>query len=413
MHVSGLQCTLCEKTFGTDVLYTCPNCGGDGILDVVYDYDAVADTLSRKTLHDRSNDHWRYRELLPINDDASLPAIQIGWTPISEAPGLAQWAAINRLWLKDEGRNPTASLKDRASSIGVIKSREFGYDTIACASTGNAATSLAGMAATAGLSCYIFVPEQAAEAKLAQLLIFGAKVMRVRGAYDEVYDLCMRACEQYGWYKRNAAVNPDLVEGKKSCGLEIGEQMGENMPDWLAIPVGDGCTIAGIWKGITEMRRLGLIPHLPRLLGVQAEGAQALLQAFQTGQDLVPTDVQTLADGIAVGTPHNWRKAVRAVQASEGDMIAVSDDEILIAMRVTARLGGIFGEPAGVAALAGIRRAVGNDIISKDESVLTVITGNGLKDVQSARQATREAFLIAPNMEALQEQVNQIEKGLP
>ena len=402
MFLTGLQCTVCEKIFDTEVLYTCPDCGPDGILDVLYDYDVICNQLTNSSLQQRSFDQWRYKELLPINEQDHVPVVQIGWTPTIQFTRLAEWIGIKSLWLKDEGRNPTASLKDRASSVGVIKSREFGFDTVACASTGNAATSLAGMAASAGLSCYIFVPENAAEPKLAQLLIFGAIVMKVQGAYDEVYELCMRACEHYGWYNRNAAVNPYLVEGKKTCGLEIAEQMDENMPDWLVVPVGDGCTIAGIWKGITEMHRLGLISRLPRLLGVQAEGARALVQAFRSGEDLVPTDVRTLADGIAVGKPHNWRKALRAVRGSEGDMIAVSDDEILEAMRAAARLGGVFGEPAGVAGLAGIKRAVEDRIISKHESVLTVITGNGLKDVQSARKAAGEAFVIPAKMEALE-----------
>ncbi len=183
---------------------------------------------------------------------------------------------------------------------------------VACASTGNAATSLAGAAASVGLSCVIFVPEFAPEPKLAQLLIFGARVVRVRGSYDATWEMCQRACDRHGWYNRNAAVNPSLVEGKKTAGLEIAEQCGDAVPDWVAVSVGDGCTIAGIGKGLAEMKALGFIPRLPRLLGVQAQGARPLVDAFAAGRELVPGPAETLADSICVGHPRNWRKALAA-----------------------------------------------------------------------------------------------------
>ncbi|RME00056.1 MAG: threonine synthase [Calditrichaeota bacterium] len=400
--MTHLECTLCGSHYSAEVLYTCPRCGIEGILDVHYDYERITAHFSPATLKTRSRNHWRYRELLPISGTAMLPSLELGWSPVYAAKRLARWAGVRELWLKDDGRNPTASLKDRASAVGVVKCREFGFETIACASTGNAASSLAGMSAAMGLPAYIFIPERAPEPKVAQLLIFGARVLKVRGTYDQAYDLCMQACEHYGWYNRNCAINPYLVEGKKTCGLEIGEQMADRISDWVAVSVGDGCTIAGIWKGLKEMHLFGFIPRLPRLLGVQAEGAQPVVQAFQTGEDLVPGEVHTLADSIAVGTPRNWRKAVRAVRESGGTMLTVTDDEILEAMRAAARLGGVFGEPAGVTGLAGIRRAVQRGIISHEETTLTVITGNGLKDVQSARQAAGAPDVIEPEMGALE-----------
>src|SRR6185295_9962883 len=200
------------------------------------------------------------------------------------------------LFVKDEGRNPTASFKDRASAVGVARAAARRARIVACASTGNAASSLAGAAAGLGLRAVIFVPEFAPEPKVAQLLVFGARVIRVKGSYDETWELCQRACTRHGWYNRNAAVNPSLVEGKKTCGLEIAEQMGGAVPDWVVVSVGDGCTIAGVWKGLREMHALGFVPRLPRMLGVQAEGAQPLVQAFDERRDLVPAIPHTIAD---------------------------------------------------------------------------------------------------------------------
>jgi threonine synthase len=330
-----------------------------------------------------------------------VPNLQVGWTPVYDLPRLAKACGIRKLYLKDEGRNPTNSFKDRASSIGVLKAIEFGFNTIACASTGNAASSLAGLSAAVGLKSYIFVPQRAPEPKVTQLLIFGATVLKVQGTYEDAFELCRLACERFSWYNRNSGTNPFLVEGKKTAGLEIAEQFGPHLPDWVVVSVGDGCTIGGIGKGLQEMKQLGLIERVPRLLGVQAEGAQPLVTAFRSGNPLVPTDTSTIADSIAVGTPRNWRRAINQILQSHGDMIAVSDAEILDAMRVTARLGGVFGEPAGVAGLAGLRAAVRDNLIKPHESAVVVITGNGLKDIQSARKAAGEAISIAPTVDAL------------
>ncbi len=399
--VTGLRCLLCGTLYGHGELYTCPACGSDGILDVEYDYDRIADALAERPLADRPANIWRYLELFPVSPDIQLPSLEIGWTPVYEVSRLAGVLGISRLQLKDDGCNPTGSFKDRASAIGVMKAKEFGRGEIACASTGNAASSLAGLSAAYGLRSRIFVPRRALEPKVTQLLIFGATVFRVRGSYEDAFELCRRACETFGWYSRNSGTNPFLVEGKKSAGLEIAEQCRNRMPDWVVVSVGDGCTIGGIGKGLGEMVRLGMIPRGPRLLGVQAEGARPVVDAFVSGKDLVPSLPETIADSIAVGTPRNWRRAVARVRASGGAMIAVTDDEILEAMRLTARLGGVFGEPAGVAGVAGLRRAVTEGIVKKEESALVVITGNGLKDIQSARRAAGSELEIDPSVDAL------------
>jgi threonine synthase len=400
--VTGLRCLLCGTAYGHGEVSTCPRCGAGGILDVEYDYGAVASALAKRPLAGRPLNIWRYVDLLPVSPDVPPPQLRIGWTPLYEVPRLAEHVGVGRLLLKDEGCNPTASFKDRASAIGVMKAREFGRREVACASTGNAASSLAGLSAAFGLKSFIFVPQRTPEPKITQLLIFGATVFRIRGSYEDAFELCRKSCEAFGWYNRNGGTNPFLVEGKKSAGLEIAEQCRDRMPDWVVVSVGDGCTIGGIGKGLGEMVHLGLIPRVPRLLGVQAEGARPIVDAFASGK-LVPSRAETVADSIAVGTPRNWRRAISQVRASGGEMIAVPDDDILDAMRLTARLGGIFGEPAGVAGVAGLRKAVKEGIVKRTESALVVITGNGLKDIQSARRAAGHELEIEPHLDAVRE----------
>jgi threonine synthase len=404
--VTGLRCLVCGAAYENGNLHTCPKCGIQGILDVMYDYDQAGKTLTPSALRSRAFDHWRYRELLPVASQSTIPHLQVGWTPVYDVPRLATAVGIRKLYLKDDGKNPTSSFKDRASSVGVVKAQEFGYTTIACASTGNAASSLAGMTAACGLRSVIFVPQRAPEPKVTQLLIFGATVVRVKGTYENAFDLCREACRVFGWYDRNGGTNPFLVEGKKTAGLEIAEQFDGTLPDWVVVSVGDGCTIGGIGKGLEEMGRLGFIDRVPRLLGVQAEGARPVLNAFRSGTDLSPTGTDTIADSIAVGTPRNWRRAIQQIKASGGDMIAVSDDQILDAMRLTARLGGVFGEPAGVAGVAGLKKAIAEGIVPGDGSAVVVITGNGLKDIQSAKRGAGEALEIEPDFRVLEQHLS-------
>jgi threonine synthase len=266
---------------------------------------------------------------------------------------------------------------------------------------------LAGAAAAVSLRSTIFVPENAPEPKVMQLLIFGARVVRVKKpasgvtAYEAAYDLCTQACERYGWYNRNCAINAYLVEGKKTAGLEIVEQMRFELPDWVVVSVGDGCTIAGVGKGLTEMLRLGLIKRQPRLLGVQAEGAAPIAKTFFAGGELVPDRGESLAESIAVSKPRNWRKAIKAIRDSQGTMIMVSDEEILQAQSLTARLGGVFGEPAGVAGIAGLKKAVAAGVIPQSATALVVVTGSGLKDVQVVRRTVKMPEPIEADVDGL------------
>jgi len=247
----------------------------------------------------------------------------------------------------------------------------------------------------------IFVPKRAPEGKVTQLLIYGAEVISVQGSYEEAFYLSEKAIDKWGWYNRNAAINPYMVEGKKTAAIEMAEQLNWDMPDWVVFSVGDGCTIAGAWKGLYDLKQIGFIDKVPKLLGVQAEGCAPITEAFRSGKDLEVTGENTLADSIAVGKPRNYKKAIDGIKASKGDMINVSDDEILEMMKVLGRTTGVFGEPAGVAGLAGLKKMVKKGEISPEEKVVNVITGNGLKDVKNAIKAAGNPLKVEANLDKL------------
>ena len=405
-RVAGYRCTICGREFPFEPeRMTCPHCGEKGILDILYDYDEIARDLTRESLAAcRDNSMWRYRALMPVADSVDVSRfLRIGWTPLYESLSLGRELGVKALYIKDDGLNPTASLKDRASGVAVAKAIELGYDTIACSSTGNAASSCAGSAARMGLKAVIFVPERAPEGKVAQLMIFGARVVSVHGDYKATFDLSKAAIEKYGWYNRNAGINPVMTEGKKTVALEIAEQLGWNVTDWVACSVGDGCTIGGVYNGFYDLYRLGLIERIPKILGVQSTGCCPFVDAARENRPLRPTAENTLADSIAVGVPRNPVKALRAVRESGGAWIAVSDERILDAMRVLGRTEGVFGEPAGVTATAGVIQAVADGLIRPDETVTVISTGSGLKDVKNALRAAGKPRRCEPDLAALEE----------
>src|SRR5437763_356511 len=288
------------------------------------------------------------------------------------------------LWLKDDTRNPSASLKDRARIIAVMLAEGR---TVACASTGNAASSLAVQAAAAGLPCYIFVPYNAPRAKVIQLLMCGATVFSVAGSYNDAFDLCIEACNTFGWYNRNTGYNPYLVEGKKTVGLEIAEQLAWQVPDTVRVPTGDGCIISGVYRGFEDLYRLGMIERIPRLLAVQAAGSPAIVRSLE-GDDVVRAcEAHTIADGISVGLPRNGAMAVRHIRASHGFGVTVSDAEILTAEKELARRTGVFAEPSGAASYAGLLRLLDSGKIARDERGVRLVTGSGLKSIDAVVEA--------------------------
>ena len=399
-HVLYGKCVKCGKTYAaTPDLTTCA-CGG--ILDITYDYDYIKAHFTKDTLAGRSNNSmWRYRELLPVEPDTPDTPLRVGWSPLYEEPRLAKQLGLGKLYVKDDGLNPTASLKDRASAMAVAKAKEAGAKVIACSSTGNAASSLAGNAAAAGLQTYIFVPSRAPKGKVAQLMTFGATVISVQGSYEETFELSRQAIDRWGWYNRNAAINPYLSEGKKTVALEIMEQLNWQVPDYIAISVGDGCTIAGLWKGLKDLYAIGFIDRLPRLISAQAEGCCPLNRAIETGEPWHPMEENTLADSIAVGVPRNADKALMAIRESNGLTVNVSDEEIMAAQKLLGRTCGVFGEPAGVTGAAGLKKLCEQGKIPADATVVSVVTGNGLKDVANAIKACGEPISIPSDMDLL------------
>ena len=401
-NVKCARCVCCGKEYPAEPCTTVCTCGG--ILDIVYDYAYIKQRVSHEkyaACEDRSM--WRYRDFLPVEESTQAPPLRVGWSPLYDEPRLAGKLGLGKLWVKDDGQNPTSSLKDRASSMAVAKAIEAGYDKIACSSTGNAASSLAGNAAAAGLSAYIFVPERAPVGKVAQLLIFGATVVSVKGNYEDTFELSKAAIDEYGWYNRNAAINPYLMEGKKTVSFEIAEQLGWKMPDYVALSVGDGCTIAGVWKGFKDMYAVGLIDRLPKLISAQAAATCPINRAVETGKPWEPMEENTLADSISVGVPRNPDKAINAIVESEGLTVEVTDDEILDAMRITGRECGVFAEPAGATGMAGVIRLRAEGKLPEGASVVCIVTGNGLKDTANGIKAAGEPIRLPPDMELLRE----------
>ena len=402
-HVLYGKCVKCGKTY--DAVPDLTNCECGGILDIVYDYDYIRTRLTKEKLAARQ-DHtmWRYRELLPVEEDTPNTPLRVGWSPLYEEPRLAEQLGLKRLWVKDDGQNPTASLKDRASAMAVAKAREAGAKVIACSSTGNAASSLAGNAAAAGLKTYIFVPSRAPKGKVAQLMTFGATVISVQGSYEETFELSKQAIDRWGWYNRNAAINPYLSEGKKTVALEIMEQLSWQVPDYIAISVGDGCTIAGLWKGLKDLYAIGFIDRLPRLISAQAEGCCPINRAIAENKPWEPMEENTLADSIAVGVPRNADKALTAIRESDGIVVNVSDQAIMAAPQLLGRTCGVFGEPAGVTGAAGVKKLCEQGVIGKDDTVVSVVTGNGLKDVANAIKSAGEPINIKPDLDLMVEE---------
>jgi threonine synthase len=349
---------------------------------------------------------WRYKALLPIAPDAAVPPLRVGGTPLYDAVRAAEALGLGKVWVKDDGQNPTGSFNDRASALVVARAMEAGITTVSTASTGNAAAALAGIGASVGMNIIIFVPAAAPEAKIAQLLVYGATVLLVEDTYDVAFDLCYQMCQQEGWYCRNTALNPYTTEGKKTVSYEIAEQLGWNAPDVVVVSVGDGNIIAGVYKGFYDLYQLGWIERIPRLIGVQAEGSAALYDAWKnnvSAQDMQPIDAHTVADSISAGLPRDRAKALRAVRNTQGAFVTIPDHTIIEAIPQLARLTGVFAEPASAAVFAGAQRAVQSGVIQPDETALLLLTGNGLKDIKRAQQSVAGGLRVQPTIESIRQ----------
>jgi threonine synthase len=402
--VEKLRCMKCGREYSPEeVRYVCPVCGSDGILEVLYDYDRIRAGFNRDELENsRDLSMWRYLPLLPVDARPESLTLQIGWTPLYASRRVGPMLGLDHVWFKDDGRNPTASLKDRASAIAIAKAAELGQTTITAATTGNAGSSLAGLAANAGVTTYIFVPRSAPAGKIAQLRVFGSHLFLVDGNYDQAFDLCLEATQRFGWYNRNTAFNPYMVEGKKTVALEVAEQMGFAAPDKVIVPVGDGCIISGVAKGFRDLLALHMISHLPQLIAVQAEGCAPIAHAIQTGVPVTFLDNPTsCADSIVAGIPRNHLMAVRDIQSSGGIAVTLSDDEIIDAIGFLGRNEGIFAEPAAAASVAALRRLADSGDLHRTDRVAVLVTGNGLKDVQNALRVPGTSMMVPASIDAV------------
>ncbi len=398
-NVSGFRCVECgsEHRVG-DIEYVCVLCGGN--LDVLYDYDRIRAQISPASLAGDGNlTIWRYRALLPIDELSLVPPLTVGWTPVYNCAQIADRYAVGQLLIKDDGRNPTASFKDRPSALAVAKAKEIAARIITTASSGNAGSALAGMCASVGMESVIFVPASAPEPKIAQLQIYGAVVVLVEGSYDQAYDLCIEASRRFGWYQRSTGYNPFTREGKKTAALEIAEQLSWNVPDTVIVPVGDGNIISGLWKGFNDLQQIGFIDHLPRMIGIQSEAASAIVDAAKGDGTVREGSANTIADSINVGRPRDATMAVRAIRESGGLGVSVSDDQIVSAIPQLAREAGVFAEPAAAAAYAGFMRLCDTGAFEREERVLLMVTGNGLKDVDAVRRAVGEPLRVPPDID--------------
>lgn len=401
---AGCRCVVCGRDYDTAYEgFTCADCGVDGILDAVYEPSPGTAARVRESSGDAARGLWRFAPLLPVEPAALHPAWAVGGTAPLPVPRLAAHLGLRSLVVKDDTGLPSASLKDRAAAIALARAAQLGIDHLACASTGNAAASLAVLASRGGFRSTIFVPAAAPRGKLAQLLLHGARVVRVDGSYDQAFELSLVEIGRHGWYSRNCAHNPLLVEGKKTAALELARDLtlgftdSSGLPDVVLVPVGDGCIVSSTAKAFIELKELGLVDRVPRVIGVQAAGAAALASAWARaggGQALLggaqvralvtPVDARTIADSISVGTPRNRVKAWRYVAATGGAFLAVPDEAIIATIVDLASRGGVFAEPSGAAGLAGARAALEAGFIGPRDSVAVLVTGHGLKDPGAA-----------------------------
>jgi threonine synthase len=411
--MNGYRCFACAAEQSADYAgFECPSCGGK--LEVTYEYAAVTEELAGG-FGKSPRDLFRYQALLPVERPQPPFPLQIGGTPLYQASRLGQQAGLTRLYLKDDSRNPSASLKDRASAVTLCRAMDIGASVVSVASTGNAGSSLACLCAALGMKAVVFVPESAPAAKLTQLLSYGAQVLAVRGNYDDAFDLCLAASKEFGWFNRSNGFNPFTREGKKTCAFEIWEDLGGEVPDRVVVPTGDGNILSGIWKGWRDLKAVGLIDRLPKVDCAQSRSSAAICQTVHRLRDnngpvsdwskvtLDEVQASTIADSISVNQPRDGLAAVRAIIESGGEAVTVPDSQILAALGEMSRFSGVFPEPAAATPWAAVKQMADDKLIDRDERVVCLVTGSGLKDAARARQAAGEPVTIEPTLDAVKE----------
>jgi threonine synthase len=409
-HILGLKCRECKREYPVSPIHVCEFCFGP--LEVVYQYEKIRKDLTRQKIEGRPKSMWRYRELLPIDHEPTI-GINVGFTPLIKADGLAKALGVKELYLKNDAVNyPTLSFKDRVVSVALSKAKEFGFRTVACASTGNLANSVAALASAGGLESFVFVPFDLEQGKILGTLIYGANLIGIRGSYDEVNRLCSEIAEIYGWAFVNINIRPFYAEGSKTFGFEIAEQLGWKVPQHVIVPMAGGSLITKIWKGFKEFETIGLIKEAnSKIYGAQASGCNPIIAAFKEGQDWIkPQKPQTIAKSLAIGNPADGFYALKTIRDSGGSAEDVSDGEIIEAMKLLARTEGIFTETAGGVTVGVTKKLIEQGAIPRDESILICVTGNGLKTQEAIQDRVGRPLIIDAKLSDFQKIIPSREK---
>jgi threonine synthase len=398
------ECINCKKTYGIDeIVYFCKKCGD--ILEIKFGLEELDEAFQKSDWRSKPLSVWRYRDFLPIHEATQTVTLGEGGTGLHRSEHLGAELGLKNLYVKNEGENPTGSFKDRGMTVGVTKALELGARHVICASTGNTSASLAAYAARAGIKCTVLIPSgKIAYGKLSQAMIHGAKVLQVRGNFDQALEFVLKLADKHKDIYLLNSINPFRIEGQKSLGYEICEQLNCEPPDRIIIPVGNAGNISAVWKGLTEFYKLGYIKKLPKMTGIQAAGSAPIAQAIKKGSDkIVPVEQpETIATAIRIGAPVSWKKAVNAIHESNGTAETVTDEEILGAQKILARIEGIFVEPASASSIAGLKKLVNNGVISKDERVVCITTGHGLKDPDTAIKQSEKPVEVDAEISAIE-----------
>jgi threonine synthase len=400
--IKGLKCRECGKLYRPDPLHVCEFCFGP--LEVDYDYDAIASAITRESIARGPNSLWRYIDLLPVEREATV-GLHGGMTPMIRAHRLGQALGLDELFLKNDTVNhPTLSFKDRVVAVALTRAREFGFDTVACASTGNLANSVSAHAAQAGLRCFVFIPSDLETGKVLGNLIYHPTVVAVEGNYDDVNRLCSEIAGEYRWAFVNINIRPYYAEGSKTLAFETAEQLGWRAPDQVVVPIASGSLLTKIWKGLKEFERVGLISGVKtKINGAQATGCSPVATAFAEGRDFIkPVKPKTLAKSLAIGNPADGFYAVKTARETGGIITSVTDDEIVEGIHLLARTEGVFAETAGGVTIGVLKKLAEQGAIGRRDVTVAYITGNGLKTQEAVAGTLGEAVYIEPSLEKFQ-----------
>lgn len=407
-HVRGLKCRECGREYPVEPIYVCEFCFGP--LEVVYDYKSIKKSLTRRNIEKREKNLWRYRELLPIDGEPQV-GLKSGFTPLIKAERLAKELGIKELYIKDDTvAHPTLSFKDRVVAVALTKAREFGFDTVACASTGNLAHSVSAHGARAGFRRFVFIPATLEPSKIVASLVYEPYVVAVDGNYDEVNRLCSEIANRYKWAFVNINIRPFYAEGSKTHGFEIIEQLGWKSPDNIVVPCASGSLLTKIWKSFKEFKEIGIIKELnTKVFAAQASGCSPITTAIKQGTDVIrPVKPDTIAKSLAIGNPADGYYAVQVVKETGGYAEDVTDDEIIEAIKMLARTEGIFAETAGGVTLACAKKLIESGRIRKDETTVICITGNGLKTQEALNGRMASPYYIKPNISSFEDILEKI-----